>query len=56
MDTKNTITARQMREMLFNLDNQQMTVEELRKRLFEVQEQDKPVNVDFSMWRKMGVE
>ena len=34
------MTVRELREMLFNVENQELTVKELRAILFEVEEQD----------------
>lgn len=34
------MTTRELREMLFNVENQELTVKELRAILFEVKEQD----------------
>ena len=48
-----TITARQLREILFHVDDQDLTVKELRKLLFDAPEQDKPVSIGFSMFVKM---
>ena len=50
------ITPRQLREILFYLQNQEMTVRELRQELFEVVEQDEPMEVGHAMFVKMGVE
>jgi len=50
------MTARELREALFNIRNQQMTVAELRARLFDIQNQDAEIEVSFSMWLKNGVE
>lgn len=35
------MTVRELRNMLFNVDNQELTVKELRAILFEIEEQDK---------------
>lgn len=35
------MTTRELREMLFNVDNQELTVKELRDILFDVVDQDK---------------
>lgn len=37
------MTTRELREMLFNVENQELTVKELRAILFEVEEQDKEI-------------
>lgn len=42
------MTTRELREMLFEIENQDMTVRELRSILFEVEDQDaeiKPVDL-----------
>ena len=39
------MTVRELREMLFNVENQELTVKELRAILFEVKEQDKELKV-----------
>ena len=51
-----TITARQLRQILFNVVNQDMTVEELRAWLFKVTDQDKEYNVDMAMFHRMEAE
>lgn len=58
MDKTNeqTITVKQLREMLFHIDNQEMTIKELRRRLYSVDNQDAELVVSFSMWRELGVE
>ena len=43
---KTMTTTRQLREILFSLDNQKMTVEELRNMLFKVDEQDKEITAE----------
>ena len=48
-----TITARQLRAILFNLANQEMTVSELRAMLFKVTDQDKEYSIDMGMFHKM---
>lgn len=50
-----TISAAELREVLFYLENQEMTVRELRAKLFETQEQDKQVEVNFALFAKLGV-
>ena len=50
-----TISARELREILFNLSDDQMTVRELRAKLFEVQEQDKQVSIGFMMEFKLNL-
>ena len=47
-----TITARQLRQLLF-FANDDMTVGELRRLLFHVQEQDTPHRVGFGMIARM---
>lgn len=39
----NTTTIRQLRGILFGIDNQDLTIKELRELLFYVEEQDTPV-------------
>lgn len=39
------MTVRELREMLFNVENQELTVKELRAILFEVEEQDKELTI-----------
>lgn len=50
-----TITVRQLRAILFELADQQMTIEQLRKRLYDVEEQDKELPADVTLWWKMGL-
>jgi hypothetical protein len=56
MNSEPKITIRQLREMLFYIDDQDMTIQKLRVRLFLVENQDMELVPDFSMWKKMGVE
>jgi hypothetical protein len=44
------MTARKLRQALFNLSNQKMTVEELRAMLYEADDQDKEMPVSDNMW------
>lgn len=44
------MTVRELRQMLFNVDNQEMTVKELRALLFKVAEQDEELT-DVAMLR-----
>jgi hypothetical protein len=57
LTTIDTITPRQLRKILFHIDNEDMTVKELRARLFEIPNiiQDEPVSVDFSMSYELGL-
>mgnify|MGYP003382446201 CR=1 FL=1 len=50
-----TITARQLRKILFYTD-ETMTIGELRKRLFDVRQQDKEVNIYWGMLDAMAHE
>ena len=50
-----TITARQLRSILFNAD-EAMTVGELRAFLFKVTDQDKAYNINLAMFLKMAQE
>lgn len=49
------ITARQLRKILFYID-ETMTIGELRKRLFDVRQQDKEVNIYWGMLDAMAHE
>ena len=51
-----TITPRQLRKILFYLDDEKMTVKELRKRLFNNDNQDAPVCVDFALSSNLGLD
>jgi len=51
-----TITPRELRRILYQLDDQSMTVEQLRKALFDVDNQDEPLSIDIQMFRKWGIE
>ena len=44
------MTARELRQALFNLSNQKMTVEELRAMLYDADDQDKEMPVSDNMW------
>ena len=50
-----TITARQLREILLYTDGT-MTIGELRKRLLDVRQQDKEVNIYWGMLNAMAYE
>ena len=61
MDTKQakeleTITARQLRSILFNVADQDMTVSELRAMLYKVTEQDKEYAINMGMFHRMALE
>lgn len=47
------MTPRELREILYHLSNQEMTVKELRKMLFEITDQDGELEPSFSMWLKL---
>jgi len=49
------ITARQLQKILFYID-ETMTIGELRKRLFDVRQQDKEVNIYWGMLDAMAHE
>lgn len=51
----NTITARQLREILFYLKDQDMTVQELRDALFQVEDQDQEFPVDYALPGKLNL-
>lgn len=51
----NLLTVRALRLLLVQLDNQDMTVSELRRKLFDVDEQDKPLKIDRSTWHELGI-
>lgn len=38
------MTIRDLRALLFSIENQEMTIKELRQVLFEIQEQDTPIS------------
>ena len=50
-----TISVRQLREILFYLDNQNMTVNDLRNKLFDVKHRDKQVDVNFAIYAKLDI-
>jgi len=47
------VTARELRLILFCIENQQMTVEELRHLLFDVPDQDSDLIVNFGMFKEL---
>ncbi len=49
-----TITARQLRQILYFVQDGSKTVEELRRDLFKVQQQDTPVSIGFGMFERMA--
>ena len=50
------ITVRELRRILFHIDNQDMTIRALREKLYQVEDQDAILIDSFSMWYKLGVE
>ena len=50
------MTTRELRTILFHLDDQNMTVKELREMLFNVEDQDAELEPGFSMWLKLEAE
>ena len=50
-----TISARELREILFHITDDSMTAKELRAKLYEVREQDEQVIVGFAMEAKLGL-
>jgi len=46
------MTTRERRDALFYLDNQGMTVKELRQMLFTIEDQDAELEMGFAMWCK----
>jgi len=50
-----TITARQLRKILFYMDEEE-TIGELRKRLYEVRDQDREVGIYWGMLEAMARE
>jgi len=51
-----TMTVRQLRQVLFYVHNQDMTVRELRALLFQVEDQEAHLVPSFDMWLKTGIE
>ena len=50
-----TISARELREILFHINDDKMSVKELRAKLFDVQNQDEQVSIDFAMEGKLNL-
>ncbi len=50
-----TTTVRQLRVALYEIEDQQMTIAELRKKLFDAVEQDAPIKVDVMLAYKLGL-
>jgi hypothetical protein len=50
-----TISARELRKILFLITNEEMTVKELRYRLYLVEPQDEQVEVGFGMEYKFNL-
>ena len=50
------LTARNLRTALFHLENQNMTVKELRAMLYKIDAQDDDLELDFSMWIQLEAE
>ena len=49
------LTVKQLRQILFGLENQEMTIKQLRYKLFNV-EQDQQITDSPEMWVNLGVE
>lgn len=54
-ESADTITARDIRAILFMVEDQGLTVKELRDILFRVEDQDKELPIDFALFAKLGV-
>ena len=52
-NTLETITPRQLREILYYAADQNMTVKELREILFNIGEQDEEYTIDFALFHKL---
>ncbi len=50
------ITTRQLREILFHIENQEMTVRQLRAMLFNETNQDQNLDVKWGMFSKLEAE
>lgn len=50
------MTVQQLRQALFELENQQMTIKELRMKLFDVENQHQPVTLGKNMWVELGID
>jgi len=51
--TLETITPRQLREILYYAADQNMTVKELREILFNIGEQDEEYTINFALFHKL---
>lgn len=51
--TLETITPRQLREILYYVADQNMTVKKLREILFNIGEQDEEYTIDFALFHKL---
>jgi len=51
--TLETITPRQLREILYYAADQDMTVKELREILFNIDEQDEEYTINFALFHKI---
>lgn len=51
-----TMTVRTLRMILFELADQQMTIEQFRKKLYDMEEQDKAVEINSAFWWNQGIE
>lgn len=51
-----SLTIKQLRNMLFHIEDQDMTIRELRTRLFNVEDQDAEMLINPTMWQKLGIE
>lgn len=54
-EVPDTITVRELRTILFHVEDQEMTVKELRSRLFQVGDQDKEFAINAALFYILGV-
>jgi hypothetical protein len=50
------LTVRQLREMLLYLTDQHLTVQEIRQQLAQIYNQDLKIELEPTMWEKLGIE
>jgi len=48
-----TITPRQLRELLFHLDKNEMTIKTLRSMLFDIENQDEEFQINHGLFYKL---
>jgi hypothetical protein len=55
MNDENTLTVKELRGLLFLIENEDITVKELRQQLFDIDNQDHKLTADWGVFSKLGI-